>query len=162
MFRLLLGLFKGALIGGSIAFAAYALGHNSTASSEIWDKIDKFGNWVIYCTIGAMVGLLVGRPFWRHLREKDATLWTPAIKAIFGAGIGAGLFALVKYFGSGIELSMLGETRALPDWQIIVGAGIGGLYGAFTELDDSTDTAKDSKKISDKSVADKATRSENQ
>ena len=125
MFRLLLGLLKGAVIGGGLGYGAYELG------------LGGWAGWFVYCSIGAVIGLLVGKPIWSHLRDKGATLWTPALKAVFGAGIGAGLYALVKYFASGMELELLGETRAIPNWQFIVGAGIGAVYGAFTELDDS-------------------------
>ena len=134
MFRLFLGLLKGAILGGGLGYGAYALGLGSWA------------NWLISCSIGATVGLFVGKPFWRHLRDEGATLWTPAIKAVFGAGVGVGLYALVRYFGSGYELALLGETRGVPDWQFLVGGGIGALYGAFTELDDSIGGDKSSEK----------------
>jgi hypothetical protein len=122
--RILFGLVKGAVLGGAIGYGAYALG------------LTGILHWVTYAVIGAVVGLLVGRPIWRHLLDKSSTLWTAWLKAIFGAGVAVGLYALVARVWGGFDLALLGETRKVQDWPFVLGGAIGALYGAFVELDD--------------------------
>lgn len=132
--RLLLGLIKGLVIGGAIGYGAYYL-----------DMAGPF-HWVTYGLVGGLVGLLVGRPIWSHLLDKSSTLWTALIKGIVGFGIGVGLYAVVAKVWGGFDLTIADETRILHDWQFVLGAAIGGLYGAFVEVDDApppkVDTAK--------------------
>lgn len=131
--RILLGLLKGAVIGGGIGYAAFAL--------------DLRGgmHWLSYGLVGALVGLLVGKPFWAHLRERGATIFTPILKAIVGYGIAVGLYAIVAKAWGGFDLTIADESRNIYDWQHIMGAAIGGLYGAFVELDDAPDAPKKTK-----------------
>ncbi len=126
MFRILFGLIKGAVIGAAIGYGAYAL------------NLGGVMHWVTYAVVGAVVGLLVGRPIWRHLLDKSSTLWTAWLKAIFGAAIGVGIYALVARVWGGMELTLLeGQTRLVQDWQFVMGGAIGAIYGAFVELDDA-------------------------
>ncbi len=129
-FRLLLGLIKGAALGAAVGYGAYALGLG-----------DSLG-WLIYGLVGVVVGLLVGRPFWSHLRDKGSTIWVSIIKALFGFAVGAGLGALAGRLDIALDITALGETRAILDWPFIVGGAIGGLYGAWVEVDDSPAKAK--------------------
>jgi hypothetical protein len=123
--RLLLGLFKGVAIGGAVGYGAYTLGLGGAF------------HWITYGVVGALVGLLVGRPFWSHLLDKSSTTWTAIIKGMFGFGVGVGLYALAAKVWGGFDLELMGETRVLHDWQFVMGGAIGALYGAFVEIDDA-------------------------
>lgn len=125
MLRLLLGLLKGGVIGGAVGYGAYALGLGGAF------------HWITYGVVGALVGLLVGRPVWSHLLDKGSTSWTAIIKGMFGFGVGVGLYALAAKVWGGFELSLMDETRLTHDWQFIMGGAIGALYGAFVEVDDA-------------------------
>ena len=125
MLRLLIGLIKGVVIGGGLGYGAYYLGLGGAF------------NWITYGVVGALVGLLVGRPIWSHLLDKSSTTWTAVLKAMFGFGVGAGLYALVAKAWGGFDLTLQGETRNLYDWQFLMAGAIGALYGAFVEIDDA-------------------------
>lgn len=124
MLRLLIGLVKGAVIGGAVGYGAYTLGLGGAF------------HWITYGVIGAMVGLLCGRPLWSHLLDKSSTTWTAILKGIFGFGVGVGLYAIVAKAWGGFELSLMDETRLVQDWPFALGGAIGALYGAFVEVDD--------------------------
>lgn len=137
--RLILGLLKGIIVGGAVGFGAYRLG-----MSGGW-------NWITYGVVGALVGLLVGRPFWSHLVDKSSTVLVAVIKGIVGFGIGVGLYALVAKAWGGMDITISAleaQPRNLYDWQFLLGAGIGGLYGAWVEVDDAP--AKDKEADADK------------
>jgi hypothetical protein len=121
--KLLVGLLKGAVIGGAVGYGAVQL---ATATG--------FGNaWLTYGLIGALVGLFVGKPLWRLLRDKNSTTWIAVIKGLFGFGVGCGLYALLaKVWNPSFEIA------GVPaQWPPILGGVIGALYGGFVELDDS-------------------------
>lgn len=122
-----MGLLKGAVIGGGVGYAAFAL------------NLRGGMHWVSYGLVGAMVGLLVGKPFWAHMRERGSTFVTPVLKAIVGYGIAVGLFAIVAKAWGGFDLEIADESRRIYDWQHIMGAAVGAVYGAFVELDDASD-----------------------
>jgi hypothetical protein len=123
--RLILGLIKGAAIGGAVGYGAYAAGLGGAF------------HWITYGVVGALVGILVGRPIWSHVLDKSSTIWTSLLKGIFGYGVGVGLYALVAKVWGGIDLSLMEQTRNVYDWQFILGGAIGGLWGAFVEVDDA-------------------------
>lgn len=132
MLRLLLGLVKGVIIGAGVGYGAFALGLGGAF------------NWVTYGAVGALVGLLVGRPIWSHILDKRSTAVTSILKAAFGFGIGCGLYALIAkvWGGGGLQLAAISdalgaEPRDLIDWQFVTGGAIGALYGAFVEVDDA-------------------------
>ncbi len=127
MLRLILGLVKGVVIGGAIGYGAFALNMRGGL------------NWLTFALVGGMVGMLVGQPIWAHLRNPTSTIFTPILKAIVGGGIAVGMYAIVAKAWGGFDLSLAEETRRIYDWQHIMGAAIGGLYGAFVELDDAAD-----------------------
>ena len=133
MLRLLIGLLKGAAIGGAVGFAAYSLNFNGGLL------------WLTYGLVGVFVGVLVGKPLWSHLRDRTSTVVTPILKAIVGGGIAIGMFAIVAKVWGGFDLSMDGETRNIYQWQHIMGAAIGALYGAFVEIDDASDQPENTK-----------------
>ena len=125
MLRLVLGLVKGAVIGGAIGYGAYTAGMNGGF------------HWLTYGLIGLFIGLLVGRPIWSHLLDKQSTVVTSVLKGVFGFGVCVGIYALVAKAWGGFDITISDETRRLQDWQYVFGAALGGLYGAFVELDDA-------------------------
>ena len=121
MGRALLGLIKGALIGGAIGYCLLKLGNPS-------------GLLVYLCCgiVGAVVGILCGRAPWRA-----ETIWTPVLKVLFGFGIGAGLYAIGHRFAPGMSLTIQGftEPTSLRSGATLAPV-IGILYGIFVEVDD--------------------------
>ncbi|HEY4182368.1 MAG TPA: hypothetical protein VGM90_36295 [Kofleriaceae bacterium] len=125
MLKLLVGILKGAVIGAALGYGANRLG---------WDSF-----WLTYGLIGAIVGLFVGKPIWRLLLDKDATMWVSILKSAFGFGIGVGLWALVT---KALHLHL--AVDAIPTathnvflWGPSLGGAIGAVYGGFVELDDA-------------------------
>ena len=63
MFKLVVGILKGAIIGGALGYGAFAL-----------KEATDFANpWLTYGAVGALVGLITGRAIWALLRDKNAT-----------------------------------------------------------------------------------------
>lgn len=97
---------------------------------------------VTYAVIGALAGIVSGRPPWRQ-----DTIWTTALKGIFGALVGGGLYwGAGKLFGSA-HLAFAGRVglpdRPLVEVPALLGPLIGALWGIFVEIDDSVgDKAK--------------------
>lgn len=128
MLKLLLGLLKGAVIGGGLGYGAYAAG------------LDGGWLWPVYGLAGALVGLVAGKPLWKLITDKNSTTWISVLKAIFGFGVGCGLYALVGKVWGGFELtlSFLEEKpRLFQHWQPVFGGAVGGFLGAFFEIDDA-------------------------
>ncbi len=94
-------------------------------------------HWITYGFVGTVVGLLVGRPVWFHLFDKGSTVFVSVLKALVGLGICVGVYAIVAKVWGGFSVAIAGETRNVFDWQYIMGAGLGGLYGAWVEVDDA-------------------------
>jgi hypothetical protein len=131
--KLLVGLLKGAVIGGAVGFGAVQL-EGATGFSS---------NWLMVGLVGALVGLFAGKPLWTLLRDKNATIWVAVLKGLFGFGVGCGLYALLaKVWNPTFQIA---GYRA--QWAPFVGGVVGALYGAFVELDDSIgdDAAKQGK-----------------
>jgi hypothetical protein len=123
--KLLVGLLKGAVVGGAVGYGAYAIQ-------------DSFNNpWLTFGLIGALVGLIAGRPIWALLRDKNATNVIAILKAAFGFGVGCGLFAIVsKAWGPTWDIAGVPGGNVFA-WYPTLGGAIGAVYGAFVELDDS-------------------------
>lgn len=89
--------------------------------------------WLTFGIVGMLVGLLVGRPLWALIRDKAATMWVSVLKAAFGFGVGCGLYAIVA--------KAWNPTFHIADfpaqWPPFIGGVIGGIYGAFVEVDDA-------------------------
>ena len=130
MIKLLIGILKGALIGGALGYGAHAI-----AGGRPLGEVPVLGNpWVLYGLIGALVGLFVGKPIWALIRDKNATMVIALLKAAFGFGIGCGLYALVaKAFSPSLMIS----GYNVFDWSPTLGGAIGAVYGGFVELDDA-------------------------
>jgi hypothetical protein len=123
--KLLVGILKGAVIGGALGYGAYALG----------EATGFLNPWLTYGLIGAIVGLFVGRPIWALIRDKNATTVISILKSAFGFGIGCGIYALVaKVWGP--ELA-IGSVENVFAWPPTMGGAIGAVYGGFVELDDA-------------------------
>jgi len=122
--KLLVGLLKGAVIGGAVGYGAFQL-----------SEATGFDNgWLTNGLVGALVGLIAGKALWTLLRDKNATIWVAVLKGLFGFGVGCGLYALLsKVFNLNFEL-VAGHKAS---WQPFVGGLIGAIYGGFVEFDDS-------------------------
>jgi hypothetical protein len=130
--KLVVGILKGAVIGGAVGYGAYALS-NATASAGG----QGFSNpWLTYGAIGAIVGLIAGRSLWSLIRDKNATTWVAILKSAFGFGIGCGLYALIaKVWNPTAAVLVAGEN--VFTWPVTLGGAIGAVYGGFVELDDA-------------------------
>lgn len=141
MVKLLVGLLKGAAIGGAVGYGAFALADAT-----------GFGNaWLTYGLIGALVGLFVGRPLWSLLKDKDKTNIIAIIKAAFGFGIGCGLYAIIAKLWGPPQVEIY-DGHGLFHWPVTLGAMIGGAYGSFVELDDSIGDGGNKKKQAQKQL----------
>ncbi len=123
--RFLLGLIKGGLIGAAFGYGAFRAGI-STGGIAIG----------VYGAVGAVVGLVCGRPLWRH-----DTIWTPILKAVFGFGLGVGVaFAARKWLG-GVHLPVSvipgSAEHAFPGVPTLMGPAVGIVYGVLVEIDDA-------------------------
>ena len=128
MVKLLVGLLKGAVIGGAVGYGAYALGTST----------GFYNAWLTMGLIGALVGLFVGKPLWALLKDKNQTNIIAIIKGVFGFGVGCGLYALyAKAWGPDAELFGEIAGNRVAYWPPILGGAIGAVYGGFVELDDS-------------------------
>jgi hypothetical protein len=127
--KLVVGILKGAVIGGAVGYGAYALASATGFGSP----------WLTYGAIGAIVGLIAGRPIWSLIRDKNATTWVSILKAAFGFGVGCGLYAiLAKAWSPAAVHVMIGDRSVdIFTWPVTVGAAIGAVYGGFVELDDA-------------------------
>lgn len=125
MIKLLVGILKGAVIGGALGYGAHALGQSTGFSNP----------WIVYGLIGAIVGLFVGRPIWSLIRDKESTSVIAILKSVFGFGIGCGLYALVaKVWNPSLAIATIDNVFA---WPPTLGGAIGAVYGGFVELDDA-------------------------
>ena len=132
---------KGLVIGGAIGAGAYELG-----MSGGW-------NWITYGVVGLFVGLLVGKPLWAQIMDKNSTTVVGMLKAAFGWGVCVGLYAIVAKAWGGFDLTIADVTRPVWNWQPIMGAAVGAVYGGFVELDDSLDDNAARAKAKAKQVA---------
>ena len=124
MLKLLVGIIKGAVIGA-------ALGYGAHAAAEAGFSL---GPWLTYGLIGMFVGLVVGKPIWALIRDKNSTSWIAVLKSVFGFGIGCGLYALVT---KAISPHWVINGYDVFTWAPTLGGAIGAVYGGFVELDDA-------------------------
>ena len=140
MIKLVVGILKGAVIGGAVGYGAFALQNTSGFANP----------WLTYGAIGALVGLIAGRPIWSLIRDQNATTWVSVLKAAFGFGVGCGLYALLaKVWSPSASILVAGQN--VFQWPVTVGGAIGAVYGGFVELDDAI--GDDSKKLAAKPAA---------
>ncbi|MCX5744501.1 MAG: hypothetical protein NT062_18575 [Proteobacteria bacterium] len=141
MVKLFLGLLKGAVIGAGVGFGAFQLG-NATGFSN---------GWLTYGVIGALVGVICGQAIWSLLRDPKKTNLTAVVKAVFGFGIGCGLYAIVAKAVNPSAVMVAGHD--IFTWPVTLGGAIGAVYGAFVELDDSVGDPPPQKKLAKKATA---------
>jgi hypothetical protein len=125
MLRVVLGLLKGAVIGGVLGFGALQLGVGGGAAG-----------FLTYAVIGGLVGMICGKPPWRQ-----DTFWTSAIKGLVGVGVGIGLFWLGRKLLGGMHVSLPASLGAPPDRSIaelpiLLGPLVGAIWGGIVEIDD--------------------------
>jgi hypothetical protein len=122
--RVIIGLVKGLIVGGTVGYGLLRLGWTSGALA-----------YVACAIVGALVGVVAGRAPW-----KAETIWTPVLKMIVGAGIGVGLAALATHFGPDSEVYVKPLKTGLEQVPFrsgpILAPIIGVLYGIFVEWDD--------------------------
>lgn len=129
--KLVVGILKGAVIGGAVGYGAWAL-----------ETATRFHSpWLTYGVIGALVGLIAGKPIWSLIRDKNATSWVSVLKAMFGFGAGCGLFALISRVLSLPTVIVMDQD--VFTWPVTVGAGIGAVLGGLFELDDAIGDDRD-------------------
>jgi hypothetical protein len=119
---LFIGLLKGAIIGGGLGAGYFFLRLGPGG----------FFSYLLYGLIGALVGFVAGKPFWKH-----ETIWTPVFKAVFGAGVGIGLYALVVHALGDPALSFIGRGVTATSYPFLLGGVVGVIYAVFIEWDDS-------------------------
>jgi hypothetical protein len=124
MVRVILGIIKGALIGAGLGYAAMQLGVTSGAMA-----------YVTYAAVGFLVGLICGKAVWRQ-----ETMWTPALKGLFGAAVCAGLYWGASKFLGGLKLDLPAQLgagdRPLLEVPLLVAPALAIVYGIFVEVDD--------------------------
>jgi hypothetical protein len=129
MGRALLGLLKGGVVGAALGAGAFKLGIAGGVLGTI-----------TYAVIGGLVGILCGKPPWRQ-----DTVWTTALKGLFGALIGGALYWGLGKILPGTHLAFTAKLgapdRALIDLPVLIGPLIGAAWGAFVEIDDGGSSA---------------------
>lgn len=124
MVRVLLGLLKGLIVGGALGYGATRLGVTGGPLA-----------FATYAAVGFVVGLVGGKAIWRQ-----PTLWTPALKGVFGALICVGLYWLGSKFLGGLKLSFT-EALGAADTPVVqvplvLAPILAVVYGIFVEVDD--------------------------
>jgi hypothetical protein len=125
VFKLVVGILKGAVIGSALGYGAFAL-----------KEATEFANpWLTYGLVGALVGLIAGRTIWSLIRDKNATAWVSILRAAVGFGVGCGLYALIAKVWNPSAINV-GEYNIFT-WPVTLGGAIGAVYSGLIELDDS-------------------------
>jgi hypothetical protein len=133
MLRVIVGLIKGAIVGGAVGYGAWYLGATGGVLA-----------YVACALVGAVVGVVAGRAPWRA-----ETIWTPVIKMIVGAVIGAGLCFVGFRFLPDPQFHLAGVEVGLHSAPLLAPA-VGVLYGIFVEVDDGGSKKEPPKKTADK------------
>ncbi len=121
--RLLLGILKGLLIGGTIGALVHFVGEGASLGGWL--------NYPLYAGVGALSGVLAGRAPW-----KPGAWIASILKGAFGLGIGIGLYALGAWLFKA-DFSLLGSTPApLAHHPLIFAPLVALLYSTFVEIDD--------------------------
>ena len=122
--RVVTGLLKGGLIGFCVGALSWRIGMTGVPA------------FVDYGILGALVGILGGRPPWRQ-----ETIWTPLLKGFFGIIVGIGLYWLAHKFLWNTRLDFtvrLGAPdKPIVDVPVVLGPLVGAVWGILVELDDS-------------------------
>jgi hypothetical protein len=130
MVRIIVGLIKGAIVGGGVAYGLLSLGLSS-----------PFFVYLACALVGALVGVVAGRAPW-----KAETIWTPVLKMVVGAGIGAGLAAVGLHFLPDHQFTIHGVGSLSLAGAPVLSLAVGVIYGMFVELDDGGDKGEPAQK----------------
>ena len=131
MQRVILGLVKGLIVGGGIAYGLLRLGW----TAPVW-------SYLACALVGAVVGVVCGRAPW-----KSETIWTPVVKLIVGGLIGAGLCALGRHVIPAFHVVNIANVGDITtDGGPFLAACVGLIYGIFVEVDDGGKSEKDKPK----------------
>lgn len=125
MLRVLVGLIKGAVVGGALGYGTWYLGWTGGAAA-----------YLACALAGALVGVIAGRAPWRA-----ETIWTPVIKMVVGALIGAGLCFVGFRFLPDPQFKVADLELGLHSATVLAPA-IALLYGVFVEVDDGNSGKK--------------------
>ena len=124
MVRVLLGTIKGGLVGAALGYGAMRLG--------LTEGVFAF---VTYAAVGFLVGLICGKAIWRQ-----ETLWTPALKGIFGAAVLCGLYWGATKLLGGVKLGFFAQLGAadqpITKVPVVLAPLLAIVYGIFVEVDD--------------------------
>ena len=83
--RLLIGILKGIIVGGAVGAALYFGLHQGSLESGF--------AYVLYGAVGALTGVVAGKPLWKQGAWIEALL-----RGVFGIAVGCGLYALASSF----------------------------------------------------------------
>ena len=126
MLRVLLGIVKGALIGGAVGYGASRIGLGGSG-------------YLIYAAVGFLVGVVCGKALW-----KQETLWTPLLKGLFGSVVLCGLYWGASKLMGGLRVplpAVLGAgDHPLVDVPQVLAPALAIIYGVFVEVDDGGKT----------------------
>jgi hypothetical protein len=125
MLRVIIGLIKGAAVGGLLGYGAWYLSFTGGVAA-----------YLACALAGALVGVIAGRAPW-----KAETIWTPVIKMVVGALIGAGLCFVGFRFLPDPQFKLANVELGLHSATILAPA-IAILYGIFVEVDDGNSGKK--------------------
>lgn len=130
--RLIIGILKGLILGGGMAVALYMLAHIGSVSG--------FWGYLLYGVLGAITGVVAGKPLWKPGAWIEALL-----RGVFGIAVGCGLYALgaVVLTGQAIDFTaLLGSlpadstpARQLYQQPLIMAPMFATLYASLIELD---------------------------
>ncbi len=129
---LLMGLMKGAAIGGGLGFGYWLLGP--------WSQSGILA-YLFFALVGFIVGFFAGIAPW-----KQKTIYTSVFKGIFGALLFCGIYALVANLFNPTFLVRALDARPLTlGTTYVLGPILGILFAVFFEWDDSRDDNKKKK-----------------
>ncbi len=123
---LLLGLAKGAAIGGGLGFGYWLLGSGFQSGILAY---------LFFALTGFVVGFFAGKPPWQQ-----NTIYTSVFKGVFGALLFCGLYALVANLFNPVFMTSALEGRPLAlGTTFVLGPILSILFAMFFEWDDSRD-----------------------
>lgn len=124
--RLLLGLLKGLAIGGALGAAIFFGLSNQGAVPSPY-------TYLVYGLVGALAGVLAGRPPW----SKGA--WVESLlKGLFGVAVGCGLLAVASSVFKDVYVQILTtQPIKLVEHVLLMSPGIAALFAGLVELDNT-------------------------
>lgn len=124
--RLVFGLLKGLALGGALGAAVF---FGLTRGAVV--GLPAYG---LYALVGALAGVLAGRPPW----VKGA--WVESVlKGLFGVAVGCGLYALAsRFLQIPVTLPLEGSVASVFASQpLLMAPTVAALFAALVELDNT-------------------------